>query len=77
VVPELKKNLLSVSKVVDDYPCIFEFSSSGFVIKDPITQHILAKGTRKGQLNALDETAKHALATMKTSKAEDTTCIKD
>lgn len=34
VVPALKKNLLSVEKLTSDYPCTFEFISSGFVIKD-------------------------------------------
>ncbi|GKV50011.1 hypothetical protein SLEP1_g56730 [Rubroshorea leprosula] len=71
VVPNLKKNLISISKFTEENPCIFEFSSSGFVVKDQITQAVLAKGTRKGQLYALDEGEKYALATM-TNKAADT-----
>ncbi|GKV49630.1 hypothetical protein SLEP1_g56371 [Rubroshorea leprosula] len=43
VAPELKKNLISISKFTDDNNCIFEFSSTGFVIKDQTTQAILAK----------------------------------
>ena len=34
VVPNLKKNLLSVSQLTNDNDCIFEFNSNGFVIKD-------------------------------------------
>ncbi|GKV03485.1 hypothetical protein SLEP1_g15775 [Rubroshorea leprosula] len=71
VVPNLKKNLISISKFTEENPCIFEFSSSGFVVKDQITQAILTKGTRKGQLYALDEGEKYALATL-TNKAVDT-----
>ncbi|GKV27558.1 hypothetical protein SLEP1_g36720 [Rubroshorea leprosula] len=70
VVPELKKNLISVSKFTDENPCIFEFSSDGFVIKDQVTQVVLAKGTRKGQLYALEEGEKHALAAI-SNKATD------
>lgn len=34
VIPELKKNLLSIRKILTDYPCIFEFTNFHFVIKD-------------------------------------------
>ncbi|GKV28213.1 hypothetical protein SLEP1_g37295 [Rubroshorea leprosula] len=70
VVPNVKKNLLSVSKFTDDNSCIFEFSSNGFVIKDQATQAVLARGTRKGQLYALDEEEKHVLAVI-SNKATD------
>ncbi|GKU95007.1 hypothetical protein SLEP1_g8425 [Rubroshorea leprosula] len=59
VVSNLKKNLLSVSKFTKENPCIFEFSSNGFVIKDQATQAVLARGTKKGQLYALEEEQKH------------------
>lgn len=53
VVPKLKKNLLSV---IDLHLIIivFEFTSSGFVIKDQ-QQRIVVKGHRKGHLYALQE----------------------
>ncbi|GKV50770.1 hypothetical protein SLEP1_g57465 [Rubroshorea leprosula] len=70
VVPNLKKNLISISKVTDENPYIFEFSSNGFVIKDQITQAVVAKGTRKGQLYALEEGEKHALIAI-SNKASD------
>ncbi|GKU93013.1 hypothetical protein SLEP1_g6653 [Rubroshorea leprosula] len=70
VVPNLKKNLISVSKFTDDNPCIFELSSNGCVIKDQVTQAVLAKGTRKGQLYALEEGEKFALAAI-SNKATD------
>ena len=53
VVPELKKNLLSVGKFTSDNSCIFEFTSSGFVVKDR-NQRTIARGHKKGQLYALD-----------------------
>ncbi|GKV37532.1 hypothetical protein SLEP1_g45554 [Rubroshorea leprosula] len=39
--------------------------------KDPKTQQILAKGSRKGQLYALDEEAQYALSALATNRAED------
>jgi hypothetical protein len=44
-VPNLKKNLLSVSQLTNDNDCIFEFNSNGFVIKDQ-KQRILAEEHR-------------------------------
>ena len=61
VVPKIKKNLLSVSKLIDDNACSFEFNSSGFVIKDS-KQQIVAKGHRQGNLFALEEGKIEALA---------------
>uniref|UniRef100_A0A2N9HZL1 Integrase catalytic domain-containing protein n=1 Tax=Fagus sylvatica TaxID=28930 RepID=A0A2N9HZL1_FAGSY len=44
VLPELKKNLISVGKLTQDNSCIFECCSSGFKIKDKYTGQILAMG---------------------------------
>ncbi|OMO89257.1 hypothetical protein CCACVL1_07965 [Corchorus capsularis] len=44
VVPEIKKNLLSVGQLTDDYPYTCEFSSAGVVIKDRETGKMIAKG---------------------------------
>ena len=66
VVPNLKKNLLSVGQLIDDYECTFEFSSSGFVIKDS-NKKILAMARKKGQLYALDRERHKALSVEKKS----------
>ncbi|RVW29654.1 hypothetical protein CK203_098347 [Vitis vinifera] len=52
--PEIKKNLLSIGQLTSDNPCSIEFSSTSFVIKDQL-QQVLAKGTKKGGLYALEE----------------------
>ena len=33
IIPHIHKNLLSISQLTTDYPCICEFSSIGFLIK--------------------------------------------
>jgi hypothetical protein len=55
VVPNIKKNLISVSKLTKDLSCAIEFISSGFKIKDRITGQILATGHKHGGLYALHE----------------------
>lgn len=51
VVPDLKKNLLSVGKLTTDNVCTLEFTSSDFVVKDR-HQRVIARGRKKGQLYA-------------------------
>ena len=68
VVPEIKKNLLSIGQLTADNPCSIEFSSTGFVIKDQL-QQVLAKGTKKGGLYALEENVIQAITVTKSSKA--------
>ncbi|KAK2981324.1 hypothetical protein RJ640_007025 [Escallonia rubra] len=53
VVPDIKKNLLFVSQLTQDYPCYFEFAKYGFSIKDQKTNQVLALGTRQGGLYGL------------------------
>ncbi|KAF8391295.1 hypothetical protein HHK36_023597 [Tetracentron sinense] len=53
VVPAIKKNLISISQLTSDYPYLFEFSSTGFVIKDRGTKSVIASGHRHGDLYAL------------------------
>ncbi|KAK2975601.1 hypothetical protein RJ640_010678 [Escallonia rubra] len=55
VVPQIKKNLLSVSQLTSQFPYIFEFSSDGFVIKHRETQKEIASDSRSGGLYALDQ----------------------
>ncbi|KAH0636165.1 hypothetical protein KY290_038324 [Solanum tuberosum] len=76
VVPKLKKKLLSVSKLASDNECLLEFTDSEFVVKDKKTRNLLAKGSRKGDLYALDAKCAYgkvhqALATIRSSKASD------
>lgn len=54
IVPDMKKNLLSISKLTQDNDCIITFLADKFVIKNKQGQ-ILCKGERKGGLYALDE----------------------
>lgn len=63
--------MLPVSQFIKDNVCVFKFSFSGFLIKDPTTQRVLAKGTKIDKLYALDEGAKHALTMYKVGKVED------
>ena len=64
VVPELKKNLLSVGKFTSDNHCIFEFTSSGFMIKDQ-NQRMIAREHKKGQLYTLDGGYEAALSAIR------------
>lgn len=50
IVPNLKKKLLSVSKLTNDYPVDFLFSRTKFAIQDTISKRILATGTHKDGL---------------------------
>ncbi|RVX03656.1 hypothetical protein CK203_022946 [Vitis vinifera] len=58
--PKIKKNLLSIGQLTSDNPCSIEFSSTGFVIKDQL-QQVLARGTKKGGLYALEEKVSQAM----------------
>jgi hypothetical protein len=68
-VPKLKKNLLSVSQLINDNSCTFEFNTNGFVIKDQAHQ-ILAKGHKKGSLYALEGGKIEALTVVKEAPSE-------
>lgn len=69
VVPNIHKNLIYVSQLTKDQSCIFEFSDNGFLIKDRQTGRILATGSRKGNLYALDGNMAAALVAIKSGKA--------
>ena len=68
VVPEIKKNLLSIGQLTSDNPCSIEFSSIGFVIKYQLKQ-VLARGTKKRGLYALEENVIQAMTVTRSSKA--------
>ena len=68
VVPEIKKNLLSIGQLTSDNACSIEFSSTGFVIKDQL-QQVLARGTKKEGLYALEENVIQAMTVTRSSNA--------
>lgn len=49
-----------IFKFTTDYPCVFEFSNGGFVVKDMDTRQTVMKGTRTGDLYTLDTHHQHA-----------------
>lgn len=53
LVPNLKKNLLSVSQLTDQYPVNCEFSNSDFCVKERETGETMIRGRRKGDLYVL------------------------
>jgi len=69
VVPELKKKLLSVSKLTKDNYCTIEFDESTFDVKDKVTGKQLAKGSRRGGIYALEDNNLLALATTQTGRS--------
>lgn len=53
VVPKLKKQL-STGQLITDAKCTVEFNFHGFVVKNQ-EKYVLAKGHKRGNLYALDE----------------------
>ncbi|KAF3780320.1 hypothetical protein EJ110_NYTH39541 [Nymphaea thermarum] len=53
-VPHLTKDLISVSKLTNDFPYDFEFTSGRCILKDRRTGRIMATGTEQGGLYAVD-----------------------
>lgn len=47
IVPQIKKNLVSISKLTKDFPCSITFVKTSFVIKDLKTQEVLLMGLKK------------------------------
>lgn len=56
VVPEMKKNLLSLSKLTCDFPCYIEFNKHGFLVKDLKTRQVLLQGSNDAGLYNLSPT---------------------
>ena len=76
VVLELKKNLLSVSKLASYKECFLEFSNVEFVVEDKKIENTLAKGSRKGELYVFDPKyadgeVHQALVFIRSNKASD------
>ena len=55
VVPNVKKNIISVSKLIDDSSTSVEFTPSSVFVKDPLTKTIFAEGIREGNMYVLKE----------------------
>lgn len=54
VCPSIKKSLLSVSKLTDDYPCEFTFDSRTVIVKDKNTQQLLTQGSKREGMYRLE-----------------------
>ena len=54
VVPDIKKNLISISQLTKDNNCLVTFSSSGFTIQDQVTRTVLGVGRCENGLYVLD-----------------------
>ena len=67
---EIKKNLVSVSQLARDNSCPFEFPNLNFLIKERATGKLMAIGSKKGNLYALDG---EALATFVAPRSGKTT----
>ena len=54
LVLDIKKDLLSISKLTTNYPLIFKFDGHGFVIEDRTTNKTIVKGSKRGGPYAFD-----------------------
>lgn len=52
LVPELERSLLSIGQLTSDYSITCEFSNNDFFIKDKLTQQVLMRGLKRGNLYA-------------------------
>lgn len=64
VMPSLKKNILSISKLTSDNACSIEFNANAFIIKDQ-NQKVLARGHKKDGLYAFDDGHLNAFSAIK------------
>ncbi|RWR75576.1 Zinc finger, CCCH-type [Cinnamomum micranthum f. kanehirae] len=71
VVPDIKKNLLSVSQITSEYPYLFEFSCDGFVVKHRITGQLITTGARMGGLYSLQPINNEAMFSTRFRAASD------
>jgi hypothetical protein len=54
VVPHLTKNLLSISKLINDFPLSVTFANNFFIVQNCLTGKVVATGRRDGGLYVLD-----------------------
>lgn len=72
VVPNLKKIIISVSKLVKDDACSLEFTEEWCFVKDKRTKTILAKGNMRHNLYTLEGNLHEAFTATKVEKNSDT-----
>lgn len=60
-VPDMKKNLLSISHFIEDHDCIFQFTSQDFAVVSRSTRRVIARGSRCGGLYVLEQIKEVAL----------------
>lgn len=60
-VPDMKKNLLSISHFIEDHDCIFQFTSQDFAAVSRSTRRVIARGSRCGGLYVLEQIKEVAL----------------
>ncbi|KAA8544767.1 hypothetical protein F0562_019529 [Nyssa sinensis] len=60
IVPDIQKDLLSVSNLTSNYPLIFEFNGPGLVLKDRISKQIIAKGWKRKGLYTFEGSQDHS-----------------
>lgn len=68
MVPHLRKNLLSISKLTHDSPVDVLFSNKFFAIQNRITKEIIAKGKCEDGLYVLEQGNKVFLANLKNKR---------
>jgi|GEM_PF-5174334 len=71
VVPNLKKNLIYVSKFVKDNACSLKFIDEGFIVKDKRTKTILEKGNMRHNMYTLEGNLHESLTATKAEKNSD------
>jgi len=71
VVPNLKKNLIYVSKFVKDNACSLKFTDEGFIVKDKRTKTILEKGNMRHNMYTLEGNLHESLTATKAEKNSD------
>lgn len=55
VVPSLKKNLVSISRLTRDYPVDVKFANNSFIIQKLTTGQVLARGKHENELYMLEQ----------------------
>lgn len=72
-VPDLKKNLLSISQFTRDHSCVFHFDSICFTVTNRNDGRLIAKGRRYGNLYSLDQIKNIALFSNRQREATSST----
>ncbi|KAJ0100523.1 hypothetical protein Patl1_21114 [Pistacia atlantica] len=71
VCPDIKKDLLSVSKLTSDYSCSFTFDSTEVYVKDLLSSQTLAMGRKHNGLYTLHQPHHCALFSFRQQEASE------